>query len=45
MSGRNSRPKNKGPAASPGRLDQFGERMADESGTPPRGRAGKNDSC
>ncbi|WP_269845604.1 hypothetical protein [Paenibacillus selenitireducens] len=29
MSGRNSKPKNTGPAASPSRLDQFGDKLAD----------------
>ncbi|WP_276322139.1 hypothetical protein [Paenibacillus thalictri] len=29
MTGRNSKPKNRGPASSPGRLDQFGDKLAD----------------
>jgi len=29
MTGRNNHPKNDGPAAKPSRLDQFGEKMAD----------------
>ncbi len=29
MAGRNSKPKNNGPAASPSRLDQFGDKLAD----------------
>ncbi|MCQ6559753.1 hypothetical protein [Paenibacillus mendelii] len=35
MAGRNSKPDNDGPAASPDRLDQFGDKLADESGTKP----------
>ncbi|WP_256217307.1 hypothetical protein [Paenibacillus sp. OV219] len=31
MTGRNSKPKNKGPASHPGRLDQYGERLSAES--------------
>lgn len=30
MSGRNNKPKNDGPASSPSRLDQFGEKMVQE---------------
>ncbi len=29
MTGRNSKPKNDGPAASPSRMDQFGDKLAD----------------
>jgi len=29
MAGRNSKPKNDGPAASPSRMDQFGDKLAD----------------
>jgi hypothetical protein len=28
MTGRNNRPKNDGPASSPGRLDQFGDKLS-----------------
>ncbi|MCM3749231.1 hypothetical protein M3223_17880 [Paenibacillus pasadenensis] len=28
MSGRNSKPKNDGPSSSPGRLDQYGDKLA-----------------
>lgn len=31
MSGRNSKPKNKGPASHPGRLDQYGSKLADDA--------------
>ncbi|WP_281885031.1 hypothetical protein [Paenibacillus sp. YYML68] len=31
MSGRNSKPKNNGPASSPSRLEQFGDKLADET--------------
>ncbi|AEI45432.1 MULTISPECIES: hypothetical protein [Paenibacillus] len=31
MTGRNSKPKNRGPAGHPGRLDQFGEKLADDT--------------
>jgi hypothetical protein len=30
MSGRNNKPKNDGPASSPSRLDQFGEKMVQD---------------
>ncbi len=33
MTGRNNHPKNDGPASNPSRLDQFGEKMA-ENDTP-----------
>ncbi|MCR8845618.1 hypothetical protein NQ117_18195 [Paenibacillus sp. SC116] len=33
MAGRNSKPKNNGPASSPSRLEQFGDKLADESGS------------
>ncbi|WP_179281194.1 hypothetical protein [Paenibacillus sp. XY044] len=32
MTGRNNKPKNDGPASSPGRLDQFGEKLAEVEG-------------
>jgi hypothetical protein len=31
MTGRNSKPDNDGPASSPGRLDQFGDKLASEN--------------
>jgi len=31
MAGRNSKPKNIGPAGHPGRLDQFGDRLAEDT--------------
>lgn len=30
MTGRNSKPKNTGPSATPSRLDQFGQEMAED---------------
>jgi hypothetical protein len=35
MTGRNNNPKNDGPASSPSRLDQFGERLTENEGTKP----------
>lgn len=32
MTGRNNKPDNDGPAASPSRLDQFGDKLAKDSG-------------
>ncbi|MFC5470696.1 hypothetical protein ACFPPD_18570 [Cohnella suwonensis] len=31
MTGRNNKPDNDGPAASPGRLDQFGSKLAEDN--------------
>lgn len=31
MSGRNNKPDNDGPASQPGRLDQFGDKLAEET--------------
>lgn len=31
MSGRNSKPDNDGPASSPSRLDQFGDKLAEDT--------------
>jgi hypothetical protein len=31
MTGRNNKPDNDGPASSPGRLDQFGDKLASEN--------------
>ncbi|GGE01943.1 hypothetical protein [Paenibacillus nasutitermitis] len=35
MTGRNNKPKNDGPASSPGRLDQFGEKLTEDVGNKP----------
>lgn len=35
MSGRNNKPKNDGPASSPGRLDQFGEKLTEVEASQP----------
>ncbi|UVI28584.1 hypothetical protein [Paenibacillus spongiae] len=46
MAGRNSKPDNDGPAASPDRLDQFGDKLADESGTKPmKASSKKGNKC
>lgn len=34
MTGRNNKPKNNGPAASPERLDQFGEKLSEDGNKP-----------
>jgi hypothetical protein len=46
MTGRNNKPKNDGPAATPGRLDQFGEKLTEDEGNKPM-NPGKNNgkSC
>lgn len=36
MSGRNSKPDNDGPASSPSRLDQYGDKMSRDAGNRPR---------
>ncbi|WP_182914370.1 hypothetical protein [Paenibacillus sp. 1011MAR3C5] len=36
MSGRNNKPDNDGPAASPSRLDQFGDKLADDTKASPK---------
>ena len=41
MTGRNNKPKNEGPAASPVRLDQFGEKLTEDEGNKPM-NPGKN---
>ncbi len=41
MTGRNNKPKNDGPASSPGRLDQFGEKMTEAEVNKPM-NPGKN---
>ncbi|WP_281423116.1 hypothetical protein [Paenibacillus oenotherae] len=40
MAGRNSKPKNDGPASSPGRLDQFGDKKADSGNLPKKNKDG-----
>lgn len=41
MAGRNSKPDNDGPASSPGRLDQFGDKKADSpTGVPKKNKGG-----
>lgn len=45
MTGRNNKPKNDGPASSPERLDQFGEKLAETGGNQqlnPGKKRGKN---
>ncbi|MCM3628619.1 hypothetical protein M3194_14745 [Paenibacillus glycanilyticus] len=42
MTGRNNKPDNDGPAASPSRLDQFGDKLADNSGSVPKKNSNKN---
>jgi hypothetical protein len=44
MTGRNNKPDNDGPAASPSRLDQFGDKLADNSGAVPKKNNSSN-SC
>ncbi|CAM3254243.1 hypothetical protein PALU110988_11585 [Paenibacillus lupini] len=44
MTGRNNKPDNDGPAASPSRLDQFGDKLADNSGNVPK-KPKKNNNC
>ncbi|WP_165861181.1 hypothetical protein [Paenibacillus paeoniae] len=36
MSGRNNKPRNDGPAANPSRLDQFGDKLADDTQASPK---------
>jgi hypothetical protein len=42
LTGRNSKPKNKGPASSPSRLDQFGDKLAEDTGAKPM-KGGNNE--
>ncbi|MBM7567269.1 hypothetical protein [Paenibacillus sacheonensis] len=35
MTGRNNKPKRRGPESHPGRLEQYGERLSEESGNKP----------
>jgi len=44
MTGRNNKPDNNGPAASPSRLDQFGDKLADSGSIPKKGKS-KGKSC
>ncbi|SFS67946.1 MULTISPECIES: hypothetical protein [Paenibacillus] len=39
MTGRNSKPKKKGPASHPGRLDQYGEKLSEESDNKSQGNS------
>ncbi|WP_239633497.1 hypothetical protein [Paenibacillus sp. H1-7] len=41
MSGRNNKPDNNGPASSPSRLDQFGDKLAETTSAKPM----KGSSC
>ncbi|MCR2805557.1 hypothetical protein [Paenibacillus soyae] len=36
MAGRNNKPDNNGPASSPSRLDQFGDKLADDTQASPK---------
>ncbi|WP_169306733.1 hypothetical protein [Cohnella pontilimi] len=38
MTGRNNKPDNDGPAATPSRLDQFGGKLAEDTGSKPMNR-------
>ncbi|WP_258171250.1 hypothetical protein [Paenibacillus sp. R14(2021)] len=43
MTGRNNKPKKRGPESHPGRLDQYGSKLAEDSGTKPMQQdSGKN---
>lgn len=44
MAGRNNKPDNDGPAASPSRLDQFGAKESESAGHRPKKNAGR-DRC
>lgn len=43
MTGRNNKPRNDGPASSPSRLDQFGDKLAEDTGSAPM-KENKNDN-
>ncbi|SDD62222.1 hypothetical protein SAMN02799630_05647 [Paenibacillus sp. UNCCL117] len=43
MAGRNSKPKNNGPASSPSRLDQYGAKLADDTVSRNAGR--QDEAC
>jgi hypothetical protein len=48
MTGRNNKPDNDGPAAAPSRLDQFGDKLADNSAHIPKKKgkgAGTGEKC
>ncbi|MCF2941615.1 hypothetical protein L1N85_25085 [Paenibacillus alkaliterrae] len=46
MTGRNNKPDNDGPASSPSRLDQFGEKLAENNGsTPKKPKKNNGKSC
>lgn len=42
MGGRNNKPDNNGPAAEPSRLDQFGDKLSDNSAHIPKKNRNKN---
>jgi hypothetical protein len=44
MTGRNNKPDNDGPAASPDRLDQFGDKLSRTPGDRPK-KQDKNERC
>lgn len=41
MGGRNNKPDNNGPAGAPSRLDQFGDKLSDNSAHVPKKQRGK----
>ena len=46
MAGRNSKPKKDGPNSSPSRLDQFGDRLAEDTGSRPMKQAApQSETC
>lgn len=46
MAGRNNKPDNNGPAASPSRLDQFGDKLAEDTDAKPMKKpAGGGKDC
>jgi len=46
MTGRNNKPDNDGSAASPSRLDQFGDKLAEDTeGKPMKGSSNPKDKC
>lgn len=45
MTGRNNKPDNNGPASNPSRLDQFGDKLAENTGNKPmKGTSCENES-
>lgn len=45
MSGRNSKPKNNGPASSPSRLDQYGDRAVQQEKQESKERGNNSSNC